>query len=412
MSSPSAPLSDTPQPESRSSDAPHSANGLLDRVRGLRPLLREHALRAERAGRMTRETVAALADSGVNRMSFPLRYGGYQTDLRTQFQALDEMSTACGATGFVTAIQSGASYVAALFPDAAQDEIFKTSDVRISGSLVPGGKAVPRDGGYVVNGKSPFASGCRNSDWHLMTAVLDHPNGSGDGPPRVLWHAIPTSELEIADDWQVSGLSGTGSNSVVAKDVFVPAHRVMPVDDFLTGSSPSVNAQDPFYRVPVVLLFVTLLAPNALGMARSSLAEFRDRSHRRGITYTSYERQNEAAATHLQVAEAAMKLHCAELLTADLAHLLDSRAASASPYTPEERARVHGQSGYVLRLCKEAAEILASASGASSLHLDVPIQRNLRDLHALNLHAFVAPTTKLELYGRLLSEQDANTPFL
>ncbi|MGW0733032.1 acyl-CoA dehydrogenase family protein [Streptomyces sp. NPDC002851] len=411
MSSPSAPLSDTSQPESRSSDVPHSAGGLLDRVRGLRPLLREHALRAERAGRMTPEMVAALAESGVTKMSVPLRYGGYQMDLRTQFQALSEISTACGATGFVTAIQSGAAYVAALFPDAAQDEIFKTSDVRISGSLVPGGKAVPRDGGYVVNGRSPFATGCRNSDWHLMTAVLDH-TGPGDGPPRGLWHAIPTSELEIVDDWKVSGLSGTGSNSVVAKDVFVPAHRVMPVDDFLAGSSPSVNAEDPFYRVPVVLLFVTLLAPNALGMARSSLAEFRDRSHRRGITYTFYERQNEAAATHLQVAEAAMKLNCAELLTADLVHLLESRAASASPYTSEERARVHGQSGYVLRLCKEAAEILASASGASSLHLDVPIQRNLRDLHALNLHAFVAPATKLELYGRLLSGLDANTPFL
>ncbi|MEJ8668162.1 hypothetical protein WKI71_05065 [Streptomyces sp. MS1.AVA.1] len=135
-------------------------------------------------------------------------------------------------------------------------------------------------------------------------------------------------------------------------------------------------------------------------------------ARRRGITYTLHQRQNEATVTHLQAAEAAMKISCAELLTAEFVALIESRAESGEPYTPEERARIRAQSGYVARLCKEAVDLLGSAAGASSLHRDVPIQRAVRDLHALSLHAFVNPATNLEIYGRVLSGVDPGTPFL
>jgi hypothetical protein len=66
----------------------------------------------------------------------------------------------------------------------------------------------------------------------------------------------------------------------------------------------------------------------------------------------------------------------------------------------------------VARLCKEAVDLIGSASGASSLNLEVPVQRAVRDLNALNLHSFVNPAANLELYGRVLSGLDAGTPFL
>ncbi|MFF4350150.1 acyl-CoA dehydrogenase family protein [Streptomyces sp. NPDC001530] len=221
------------------------------------------------------------------------------------------------------------------------------------------------------------------------------------------------ADLEILDDWYVSGLAGSGSNSVVARDVVVPAHRVLPLGPLLGGDFPSkTNADDPFYRMPVLLMFCAWTAPNALGLARSALAEFTERVHRRGITYTFHERQHEAAVTHLQAAEAAMKLSCAELLTAEFVERIESRAGTGDPYTQEERARIRAQSGYVTRLCTEAVDLIGSASGASSLHREVPIQRTVRDLHALSLHSFVNPATNLELYGRVLSGLDAGTPFL
>ncbi|MET7571680.1 acyl-CoA dehydrogenase family protein [Streptomyces sp. NPDC005492] len=391
------------------SAAPPSDAGLVERVRALQPLLREQALRTEQERRVTAEVVSALTDAGVYRMNVPRRYGGYQSRLSTQVEVLGELSAGCGSTGFMALIQAGCSYVAALFPDEAQDEIFTGPDVRVGGTLIPDALAVAVDGGYVVNGTSAFATGCQNADWHLLTARVE----SAGGPPEVLWTAVPVSDLEILDDWFVSGLAGSGSNSVVARDVFVPAHRVLPVGPLLGGDFPSkANADDPFYRMPVLMLFCAWTAPNALGLARAALAEFTERIHRRGITYTFHERQFEAGVTHLQAAEAALKISCAELLTAEFVARIESAAEHDTPYTQEERAKIRPQSGYTTRLCKEAVDLIASASGASSLHRDVPVQRAVRDLHALSLHSFVNPTTNLELYGRVLAGLDAGTPFL
>ncbi|MEV0738744.1 acyl-CoA dehydrogenase family protein [Streptomyces sp. NPDC050549] len=383
--------------------------GLVARVRELQPLLRERALRTEQERRVSAEVVSALTDAGVYRMNVPRRYGGYQSRLSTQVEVLGEIAAGCGSTGFMALIQAGCSYIAALFPDEAQDEIFTVPDVRVGGTLVPDAVAVATDGGYVVNGTSGFATGCQNADWHLLTARVE----SGGGPPEVLWTAVPMSELEILDDWYVSGLAGSGSNSVVAREVFVPSHRILPVGQLLGGGFPSkANADDPFYRMPVLMLFCAWTAPNALGLARAALAEFTERIHRRGITYTFHERQYEAGVTHLQVAEAALKISCAELLTAEFVARIESAADNDEPYTQAERAKIRAQSGYTARLCKEAVDLIASASGASSLHRDVPVQRAVRDLHALSLHSFVNPSTNLELYGRVLSGLDAGTPFL
>jgi alkylation response protein AidB-like acyl-CoA dehydrogenase len=386
-----------------SASAPGSE--LLARVREIRPLIAEHALRTERERRVTGEVVAALTEAGVHRMNVPRRYGGHQTPLRTQVDVLAEVAGACGSAGFTALIQAGCAFIAALFPDEAQDEIFASPDVRVGGTLIPDATAVAVDGGYLVNGTSGFATGCQDADWHLLTVRV----ASGDGPPELLWTAVPMSELEILDDWHVSGLAGSGSNSVVAHDVLVPAHRVLPVGPLLAGEFPSkANADDPFYRMPVLLLFCAWTAPPALGLARTSLAGFTERMHRRGITYTFHERQHEATVTHLQAAEAAMKISCAELLT----DAFVARIAAGEPFTQEERAKIRAQSGYVARLCKEAVDLIASASGASSLRLDVPVQRAVRDLHALNLHSFVNPATNLELYGRVLSGLDPGTLFL
>ncbi|MFD5544208.1 acyl-CoA dehydrogenase family protein, partial [Streptomyces sp. NPDC127079] len=144
-----------------SSSVPRSEADLVERVRALQPLIRSHALRAEQERRVTSEVVEALTGAGIHRMNVPRRHGGYQTSLRTQVDALSAVSAGCGSAGFMALIQAGCAFIASLFPDEAQDEIFTDPDVRVGGTLVPSSKAVPVDGGYLVNGNSPFATGCQ-----------------------------------------------------------------------------------------------------------------------------------------------------------------------------------------------------------------------------------------------------------
>ena len=64
---------------SHPADASDAADGLVDRIRALQPLIREHAPRTEQERRVTSEVVAALTDAGLYRMNVPRRYGGYQS---------------------------------------------------------------------------------------------------------------------------------------------------------------------------------------------------------------------------------------------------------------------------------------------------------------------------------------------
>src|ERR1700691_2451195 len=79
-------------------------HGLIDRTRELLPLLRENAARTEELRRVADENVAALIDAGVFRMTVARHYGGYESDLETQYDVLSAIATACPSTSWVATI--------------------------------------------------------------------------------------------------------------------------------------------------------------------------------------------------------------------------------------------------------------------------------------------------------------------
>jgi hypothetical protein len=149
-----------------------------------------------------------------------------------------------------------------------------------------------------------------------------------------------------------------------------------------------------------------------VGLARAALEHFSEQIHQRPITYTFYDRQDTAAVTHLQLAECTLKLECAEHLAHELVSLVGTKTASGAAYTAAESARARGLVGYVGRLARDIADITGMASGGSSLRLSSPSQRIVRDIGAFNLHSLLAPTTNLELYGRVLAGLEPNSPFM
>lgn len=76
------------------------------------------------------------------------------------------------------------------------------------------------EGGYLVSARKAFASGSQAGDIFVSSARYDDPEEG----PLVLHFGVPaTSEgVRIEDDWDVLGMRGTGSKSIVMEDVFVP----------------------------------------------------------------------------------------------------------------------------------------------------------------------------------------------
>jgi alkylation response protein AidB-like acyl-CoA dehydrogenase len=374
------------------------------------PLLRARSLWIDEHRRLPEDVVTAIEDSGLLRMQIPAQYGGYESDARTFVDVLAEIAKGNSSAAFCLSVHASLGWMTALWPDEALDEVFADPHVRVSGTTAATGTARRTRGGYVLNGTWRFNSGVLHSQWKINVALPEDP---ADGPPVPLFCLTPVADLRIEDDWHTIGLQGSGSVTTVAEDVFVPEHRVITGADFYQNVSRSrVNAPKPHYRVPVLVTTNAIQSGQFVGAAKYALASFLERLPGRPLTYTDYASQREAPLTHLQVGEAALLIEDAEARAHRFAGLIAGKVARGEPWSTEERVLARVQIGWIARQTKAAVDILAAASGGSSIHRDVPVTRIQRDLHAASLHAMITPGVNIELYGRSLSGLEPNTAYL
>jgi alkylation response protein AidB-like acyl-CoA dehydrogenase len=382
---------------------------LVATARSLVPLIREAAGDMDRHRRLSDHVVSAVRESGLLRMRVPAQYGGYESDLGTVLAVTAELGRADLSTAWVVSSHAISSWLAAVHPDAAQDEVFARPGTMMCAVLSPTASAEPAPGGWTVTGRWAFASGAWHSDWAQLVAIAPGP----DSTPTPLSILVPMGDLGVVDDWDTVGMRATGSVSLTADRVFVPAHRTAFLPPMLQDRYASErNADKPVYRVPAVAGVASAMTGPLLGTAQAAMETFLERLPGHGITYTAYEEQSQAATTHLTVADAAMLVGELRSHAERAANLLDAKAAAGEPVTLPERVEVRAAAGRVALLARQAVSTLAMASGASSIRSNVPMQRLVRDVQALSLHALIRPDTTAELYGRILVGLPPNTPFV
>ncbi|WP_214366139.1 acyl-CoA dehydrogenase family protein [Pseudonocardia sp. H11422] len=384
---------------------------LVARAAALVPLLKQNAEPCENEGRLPKENVDALVDAGLLKLTLPRRFGGYEADTHTKVAVYSELGKGCSSTAWVSGLWSDGTLFTSLFPDEVQDEILGADpDVRITVSFPLGGTVAISDGdGYRLSGRWPFNTGCAHATWAIRSAVID-PESDAPGFGMFL---VPYEGMTILDDWQTSGLCGTGSNTVIGEDIYVPAERMIHFGDAKEGRFKTVrNADSPLYRTPIVSTILTTGSLGFPGVAKAALEVFMERLPGRPITYTTYGDQSRAPIRHHQAAEAAMRIRAADHLTFEVADIVDRHAAEGSAYAAGEQAQLWGQVAYATQLYSEAVEILRAASGASAIHRSSPMQRIARDAAALKVHAIMSPTSGLEFYGRALCGLEPNSPLL
>ncbi|WP_328713297.1 acyl-CoA dehydrogenase family protein [Nocardia salmonicida] len=386
-----------------------SREELVERATKLAPLLRSRARWIDENRRLPDDVIEAIEESSLLNMQVPAQYGGYESNTRDFVDVLAEVARGNTSVAFCLSIYASLTWMSALWPDAALDEVFATPNVRISGTTAPTGTAMKVDGGWVLNGTWRFNSGVLHAHWKVTVALPTEPGAE----PVPIFALVPTADLRIVDDWYTSGLEGSGSVSTIAENVFVPEHRVITGEDFYQNRSKSaVNVLKPKYAAPVLVPVTAIQTGQLVGAARAALAAFVERLPGRPITYTDYASQLDAPVTHLQVGEAALLIEDAEARARTYADVIDAKAAANEAWTEQERVWSRVQIGWVAHQAKQAVEILAQASGGSSIQRDVPIARLQRDIHATSLHAMITPSVNIELYGRSLVGLPPNTVYL
>jgi hypothetical protein len=235
-------------------EAPH-LDMLLNAVRTLEPLIREHTDEAEQNRRLSQPVVTALAEAGIFRMYTPHTLGGFEVDPLTFYRVVEDIARIDASTAWCVLIASGnPAFAGACLPDQGAEAVFgKDLHVATGGVVFPFGKAVVRDGGYVVSGRWPFASGCQHCAWIFCCCIIfdgDQMRLTERGDPEVRVLFVPTTQITIVDTWEVSGLVGTGSHDVEIEQVFVPEEYT---GIFASGMPPPGQAL-PGSAVPLSVL--------------------------------------------------------------------------------------------------------------------------------------------------------------
>ena len=369
---------------------------VLEAARALAPTIAGRAAEIEAARRVPRDLLDEVARAGCFRLLLPSSHGGVGADLPAALRVYEALARADASLAWVAMIGGGAWIDLAGLPRASFDALFPgTGDVVVAGVFSPSGSIAAVDpDGYRVDGRWSFASGCEHADLLYGNCV----EGVVDGVPQLRIAVFSPDQVVIEDTWTVSGLCGTGSHHFRVADLVVPADRtVMPMAD-----EPCLD--EPIVHVPPPALFALAIAAVALGTARAALDDV-------VALATGKVPLLDAAplATNprfqFELATADTELRAARALLHETAGSVWDTALHGAPFTLEQRGRARAAAAWVTARAAAVVDTAYRSGGGSSLYADSPLQRRLRDIHAITQH-FLVKSDTLTTAGAILAGQD------
>ncbi|MFI2778834.1 hydrolase [Streptomyces sp. ALB3] len=344
-----------------------------------------HAERSDAERLLPRAVAEAVVDAGFARHFVPTLRGGAAGGAGTLLSAVAAVAEGCTSAAWCASVIAGAARMGAYLPEDGQADLWaKGPDTVVVGALVPRGGATPVDGGFRVTGEWSFTSAVDFSDWALVCAPVPQ-----DGT-RVPWFlALPRQDYRVADTWAPVGMRGTGSNTLVVEDAFVPTHRAFAREDMITGRSVGSGAR--CHTAPLRLLSGVLFGAPALGAARAALRAWSEHTAADG-TWTPAQAGTLARAT--------IATDAAALLLERAARMADTPVAS-----DVQQLRSPADCAYAVEQLLDVVEQLLRTAGSSAQLSGHPLQRIWRDIHGLAGHVALRFDPAGSGYGaRLLAD--------
>ena len=368
---------------------------ILDNVRKLLPLIRETARDSELARQPNDSVMEAARNCGLFSLLVPKRYGGLEADLDLLLEVGLLLGEADASTAWVLDFYIVHNWMFCQFPESFQKVLFANNNyVLAPGMFSPSGKAVTVDGGYRLKGRWQWGTGIVHADWVLAGALQDTEQG-----PAMFWYALPRSDVEMVDTWQMSGMCATGSHDVAIHDKIVPPDRRVSSAEMRDGRAPgSTLHYNPLYSIPAMPLLSLGAALPCIGQAKAAVKEFSEQIRAR-YDFASLNKQVDRQSRQIRIAHAALQAECAELLVRQVVREMIELRSTAVPAT---RARWGAQIAHAVHQARGAISEICEAAGASSQFLSNPLQRSLRDANTMSCHTVFDVELRYRSMGRAL----------
>jgi 3-hydroxy-9,10-secoandrosta-1,3,5(10)-triene-9,17-dione monooxygenase len=371
---------------------------MIERARALVPALKERAAACEAGRRLPEATHRDLLDAGLYRALSPRRFGGYELDYGILIDVAAELGRGCASTAWVWSQLVAHNLCNSMLPQQGQEDYWADGpDVQAaSASPNPGATTRRVDGGYVLDGAWGFASGVDVCSWNIFLCFVAR---EGGGAPVTVFCLAPQRDYEIVDDWFPVGLSGTGSKQIRVRELFVPDHRTMNIENCRGGPTAGTAINPgPLSQVSVLAAGSKLFSGPALGAARGALDAVRDEfAARVSVGGVSLANQQ---SVQIRLAHAEAKIDSAwALLKRDCAETMEWARRGAEPPL-DVRVRWRRDDAFALRTCIEAVELLFPLTGGRGLSASSPFQRAWRDCHACGQQIMVNWDVMMTHFGR------------
>ena len=373
---------------------------LIERAKALLPGLCDRAELADDIRRLPDATHQGLMDAELYRIYRPARFGGYEMDYMLQIDIAAELGRACGSTAWVNSVVASHSWMHGMFDARAQDEVWgKDPEALIAGSTpTPNARVEPVDDGFLLNGTWTFSSGidfCQWNHFNMMTPRL-----GGDGVEH-RYGLAPRSDFEVIDDWFTTGLRGTGSKSMICRDLFIPEYRTVR-SEACQGQPTRGSAVNPaaLYRMPLFALFGKGIVAPAIGIARGALDRVIEQVQTRRIQRGT--KVGDEPTAQLRAGKAAAEIDAAWALLRRDCDEVHARAEAGEVPSIEERHRWRRNDSFAGNLCVKAVDRLMTLQGAYGNSEKSPMQRHWRDIHTVASHIALAFDAQGTNYGRIL----------
>ena len=363
--------------ETRDCDAANAAAGLDDLLQDIRKRRKE--FEAQRF--ISPDIIQGFKKAGVYRALVARRFGGDEKSPAEFCRLIERIAQADGSAGWVASFGIGGIYLAAL-PLATLEKLYANGpDVVFAGGIFPPQPAEMVDGGFKVNGRWSWGSGSMGAE--VVGAGILPKNGDGSGLPRMA--VMPREKVQIAPNWDVMGLLGTGSHDIVVKDVVVPEEWT-----FVRGGPASLDT--PLYRYPTLSLAAQVLTVVGLGIARAAIDEVLGMAAGRA-SVTGAPNLGERVYVQLEIAKIEAELRAARAWFYEAIDEVWQVLVAGGKPSDHQVSMLRLSTTHASRVGADVARRAQMLSGGTGVYESSPLAAQVRDAQMITQHAFMGDIT-------------------
>lgn len=374
---------------------------LLSGAEEIGQLAEQEAQEAEKNASISENVVNLIKETKISRIMMPKEYGGPQIDLKGFAQIVRKVANYNISAAWLAYLYPLHNILPAYLPKEGRDEIL------IQGGLICDvfaavGKA-ERDGdGYRISGTWNFASGVLYCDWIGLGVSVQFPDRD---KPEVCLPMLKASEVTIVKNWDTFGLRGSGSNQVIADNVYVPMKRILRLDAADSTGLPPEAVINPeaeydkeyqFYHKPFYPVFYLGFPCMAIGGAERILAEFKKLTEKR-VRLMDGVRESESPRSQRVLAEMKTDFHIADSLMDKYITLLENYEKDGRKTSRSEFFAIRAK---IIKICVDIAVRALLTLGGGALYKGGPMELFLRDIIGVATHKTSLYEDSVAAYGQ------------